>query len=171
MGFFKKIGNAVKKGLKQISLKNIVKIGTPLLGAIPLVGGVVQGAVQNISQAHEMKLEAKRLEEEGKAQEALAMQQQAEFLAQQAGAQVGQQAGGQFKAFTKGAANEFKAQVSDGTNQVIGQAGATVVDLTISQWLKLHWLKIVLALGAIGGLIYYFKNKDQKKRPVRRQIR
>lgn len=166
MGFFKNIGNAVKKGVKQISLKNVVKLGTPLLGSIPVIGGLAQQAVGNASEAHAIKKEAQKMAEQGKAQEALALQQQAEFLAQQSGALVGQQVGSQLNAFTKGATNELKAQISSGTNQVIGQAGATVVDLTITEWFKTHWIKFVIGLGALGGIFWYFKNKDTKKKPT-----
>lgn len=167
MGFFKNLGNAVKKGLKQVSLKNIVKIGTPLLGGIPIIGGVAQQVVGNASEAHEMKKQADKLAQEGKQAEALAIQEQAQFLAQQSGALVGQQVGAQLNAFTKGATNELKAQVSAGTNQVIGQAGATVVDLTIKEWFQKHWLKLVVGVGALGGILYYFKNRTSVRKSTR----
>jgi hypothetical protein len=170
MGFFKNLGNAVKKGLKQVSLKNVVKLGTPLLGGIPVIGGVAQQVIGNASEAREMKKQAEKLAQEGKQAEALAMQEQAEFLAQQSGALVGQQVGGQLNAFTKGAVNEAKAQVSQSAKEAVGNVGATVVDLTIKEWFQKHWLKLVLAVGAIGGLFYYFKNNNKKK-PFRKTYR
>jgi hypothetical protein len=162
MGFFKKLGTAVKKGMKQVSLKNVVKLGTPLLGAIPIAGGLAQSLVSNISEAHEMKKQAKKLEAEGKQAEALAMQQQAEYLATQSGASVGQQVGGQLNAFAKGAANELKAQIGTTTNQVVGQAGATVVDLTIKEWFQKHWLKLVIALTALSGVYLVLRKQGNK---------
>ena len=53
MGFFKKIGKTIKKATRQISLKNAVKIGTPLLSAIPVVGGLAQNVVVCMSVAHD----------------------------------------------------------------------------------------------------------------------
>lgn len=170
MGFFKNLGNAVKKGLKQVSLKNIVKIGTPLLGGIPIIGGTAQAIVSNASEAHEMKKQAEKLAQEGKAQEAQAILEQANYLANQSGALVGQQVGSQLNAFTKGAVDEAKAQLSQTSKQVVGGAGATVVDLTIKEWFKMHWLKLLLGLGAIGGIIWYYR-KDKTKKPVRKTYR
>lgn len=169
MGFFKKIGTAVKKGMKQVSFKNIVKVGTPLLGTIPIVGGGIQQVVGNASEAHEMKKQAKKLAEEGKALEAQAAFEQANYLANQSGALVGQQVGSQLNAFTKGTLNELKSQVSQGSKEAVGQAGATVVDLTINEWFKKHWLKLVIGLGALGGVFWYFKNRGSK--PVRKSYR
>jgi len=173
MGFFKKLGTAVKKGMKQVSLKNVVKLGTPLLGAIPIAGGLAQSLVSNISEAHEKKKQAKKLEAEGKHAEALAMQQQAEFLATQSGALVGQQVGGQLNAFAKGAVNEAKAQVSQTAKDTAGNIGAEVVDLTIKQWFEKHWLKLLVGVGALGGLFWYFKNQHPSKKrwnaPVNRR--
>lgn len=164
MGFFKNIGNAVKKGLKQVSLKNVVKLGTPLLGSIPIVGGAVHQVVSNASEAHELKKQADKLAKDGKIAEAQAMQQQAEYLATQTGALVGQQVGGQLNAFAKGAVNEAKAQVSQTAKETAGNVGAEIVDLTIKQWFEKHWLKVVLGVGALGGIFLYFRNQKSSKR-------
>ena len=158
------MGNAVKKGMKQVSLKNVIKLGTPLLGSIPILGGVAQSVVSNASQAHDLKKESVKLAQLGKIEESNAMALQAEQLIQTSGAQVGQQVGTQFNAFTKSATNEMKAQISSGTNAIIGGAGATVVDLTIKEWLSKHFTKMLVLLGLSGIAILYFKNRQPSKK-------
>lgn len=169
MGFFKKLGTAVKKGLKQVSLKNVVKLGTPLLGAIPILGGGVQQLVSGASEAHELKKQSQRLAEQGKIEEANALAIQSEQMAQTNGAYLGQQVGAQFNAFTKGATDEMIAQVSNGTKQVVGSAGANVVDLTIQEWLKKHFTKILLVAGALIGGIWYFKGRNTPRKSTYRR--
>lgn len=170
MGFFKKLGNAVKKGVKQISLKNVVKIGTPLLGAIPLVGGLAQNIVTGISEADAMKKQARQAEEEGRIADALALQQQADYLAKLQGAQVGQQAGSVIKAFTKGATDEMLASASNTSKGFVGNVGASVADQSIKAWFKKHWKKMLIALAAIiAGVYIYKKSKADKKKPINRR--
>lgn len=40
-----------------------------------------------------------------------------------------------------------------------GNIGANALDSTISTWLKRHWWKLALGVGAVVGLIYYFRKK------------
>lgn len=169
MGFFKKLGTAVKKGLKQVSLKNVVKLGTPLLGSIPLVGGGVQQLVSGSSEAHELKKESHRLAEQGKIEEANALSLQAQQMVQTNGAYIGQQVASQFNAFTKGATDEMMAQVSNGTKQIVGSAGANVVDLTIQEWFKKHFTKILLLSGALIGGIWYFRGRKTPRKSTYRR--
>lgn len=164
MGFFKKMGTAVKKGMKQISLKNIVKLGTPFLSMIPVVGGVVQSTVQGASDAHALKKQSAELAKQGQVEQAQAMALQAEELAQASGAIIGQQVGTQFKAFTKGASKEFMAQTSSAAQSTIGVAGASFVDFTIKEWIMKHLNKILILVGASGLAIWYFKSKKSAPR-------
>lgn len=169
MGFFKKIGNAVKKGLKQISLKNAVKIGTPLLGAIPIVGGLVQNTVSGISQAHEMKKEAEKAQAEGKIAEAQALQAQADYIASLSGQKVGQSAGTVFNAFSKGTTEELINTVSQGNKQLAGNVGSAIVDETIKSWFTKHWKKFVIALGVLLSVFLIWKNsKKGQRKPIRK---
>jgi hypothetical protein len=165
MGFFKKIGGAVKKGLKQVSFKNLVKIGTPFLSMIPFVGGAAQSVVSGMSEAHAAKKQAKQLEAQGKIEEANAMYLQSQQLAMQSGATVGQQAGGVFKAFAKGTADEFVATMPNTVKEVAANAGVTVVDLTINGWFKKHWAKLVGGfVGLVAVVILYKKLGNPKSR-------
>ena len=164
MGFFKKMGTAVKKGLKQVSLKNAVKLGTPFLSAIPIFGGAAQTVVSGISEGHELKKQSKILAQQGKIEESNALALQAEQISSASGQIVGQQVGTQYRAFAKGASQELMAQVSTGTQSAIGTAGASVVDFTIKEWFQKHLSKILLVLGASGLAIWYFKNRQPVKR-------
>lgn len=170
MGFFKKLGNSVKKGFKQISLKNAVKLGTPLLSMVPVAGGLLTNVVGGISEAHEMKKQAREAELQGRLEEAQALQAQADYLAKLQGANVGQQAGGVIKAFTKGATDEMLASASQTSKEFAGNVGASVADESIKAWFKKHWKKMLIALVAIiGGVYIYKKSKADKKKPFNRR--
>jgi hypothetical protein len=172
MGFFKKLGNSIKKGVKQISLKNVVKIGTPLLSMVPIVGGLAQNVVGGISEAHELKKQARQAEEEGRIAEAQALQAQADYLAKLQGANVGQQAGSIIKTFTKGATDEMLASASQTSKEFAGNVGASVADESIKAWFKKHWKKMLIALAAIiAGVYIYRKSKADKKTPYKRKLR
>lgn len=165
MGLFKKIGEAVKKGAKQISLKNVVKIGTPLLSAIPVVGGVAHSVVTNISAAHEAKKQEQAAIKAGNEAQAEYYKQIAEQQSQIAGAQVGQQAGGLLNAFQKGATNELIAVTSKGTKEVVGMVGAEVADESLKSWFTKHINKFLIGLGVlVGGFLIYKKSSGGKKK-------
>ena len=131
MGFFKKIGNFVKKGVKQISFKNLVKVGG-MIDPTGLVGGM-----QN---AHYEQKAAREAELAGR-------QEQAQMLQQQA-SQTATNAGQNFGAYM---AN--KSIASDAIQGAIGGAGANVVDLTAKSWFSKHWQKLVIGLGAVVTII------------------
>lgn len=164
MGLFKKMGAAIKKGAKQISLKNIVKIGTPLLSAIPIVGGLAQQTVEGLSAAHQAKNDAKILAEQGKLEQAALMQQQAQVLSAQAGANVGQVAGNTLDAFARGATDELLASASKSTQKVAGQVGAGVVDFTIKEWFSQHWKLLVGVVVGLGAVIFFWKRSQNKNK-------
>lgn len=131
MGFFKKIGNAIKKGVKQVSFKNLVKVGGMLDPT---------GLVSGMQNAHYEQKAAKKAEAEGKAYEAELLRQQASQTANNAGSQFGQYV-----------AN--KSIVSDAVQAAIGGAGSQVVDLTAKSWFQKHWQKLVIALGAVVTIV------------------
>lgn len=164
MGLFKKLGNAIKKGVKQISLKNVVKLGTPLLSAIPVVGGLAQSVVSNISASHEAKKQEEAAIKAGNEQQAEYYRQLAEQQALLAGAQVGQQGGSVIKTFTKGATDELIAQTSASTKKVAGDIGAELTDQTIKSWFGLHWKHLLIGLGVIGGVLFFRKSGNNNKR-------
>ena len=171
MSIFKKIGQAVKKGAKQISLKNVVKLGTPLLGSIPVVGGVAQSVVQNASEAHELKKQAKQYEAENQKAEALMLQDLARAKSAKSGALVGQQAGSLFNAFSKGATKEFTAQATQGVKEAVGGAGADAVDWTLKEWFNKHWKHLLIGVAAVVAAIWGYKKffKGNRRTVTRRK--
>lgn len=165
MGFFKKIGSAIKKGVKQISLKNVVKVGTSALTMIPVVGGVASDIVGNISASHEAKKLAKQAEEAGNQALADAYNNQADTLAATAGQVVGQQAGNVLSAFAKGATNEMIAQTSNGVKSAAGNIGAEIADQSIKSWFVKHWWHLGIGLLAlIGGVFFFRRNSNGSKK-------
>ncbi|MDI5895828.1 hypothetical protein [Flavobacterium algoritolerans] len=166
MSIFTKIGKAVKKGVKQISLKNLVKVGTPFLSMIPLVGGQVQQTIEGVSASAEAKKQAKIAEAQGQAELAKAYQAQADALAQTAGQNVGQQVGTVFNAFAKGATKEATAQISTGAKEVAGNIGADLADESIKSWIKKHMTALIVAGVALvaGVVIWWQKSKSKPKK-------
>lgn len=131
MGFFKKIGKAIKKGTKQISFKNLVK-----------VGGMIDptGIVSGMQDAHYMKKEAK-------AQEALGNQQMADYYNQQAQLMANNQG----VKLANTVANTKLGQ--DLLNGAVGGAGAQVADFSIKVWFQKHWQKLAIGGGLLVGVI------------------
>lgn len=164
MSIFTKIGKSIKQGAKQISLKNIVKVGTPFLSMIPVVGGSVQQTVQGLSASAEAKKQSKIAEQNGNLEQAEALRVQSDILAQQSGAIIGQNAGSVLKAFTKGATTEAIAQTSESTKIASGLIGASVVDSTIKEWFLLHWKMLIGVLAGVVALFFIWKKTKTAKR-------
>lgn len=166
MGFFKKIGQAVKKGVKQISLKNVVKLGTPLLSMVPVVGGLAQNIVGGISESHELRKQAKA---ETNAIRKAELEQQAYNLEQQAliktGSVTGAIAGGTANAFINGTVNGLGAGALNGA----GTLGAKLADSTIKAWFQAHWKKIAMGVGALIVAFVAWKKFGGAKKPTRRR--
>lgn len=147
MGFFKKIGQAIKK---NVSFKNLVKVATPIMGAIPFVGGTVQNISQNLQDAHEAKKANNAAQAEYNNQQAIALASQTAGAVANAGSQI----------FAKAVTTGINDGLSTGFVQGSGQVGATVVSSTIKVWFQRNW-KIVL--GAVAGLIalIWFLRRDR----------
>ena len=147
MGFFKKIGAAIKK---NVSFKNLVKVATPIMGAIPFVGGTVQNISQNLQDAHEAKKANNAAQAEYNNQQALALASQTASAVANAGANV----------FGKAVMTGVNDGLSAGFVEGSGQVGSTIVSSTIKVWFNKNW-KIVL--GAVAGLIalIWFLRRDR----------
>ncbi|MEA9415919.1 hypothetical protein [Flavobacterium sp. PL02] len=165
MGFFKKIGKAIKK---NVSFKNLVKVATPIMGAIPFAGGMIQNTVEGFSAAHQAKKDAQNAQNEYDRQVAEA---NAEALRQQtlayAGQNVGAIVGSGAQSFAKGITEGIYNGASTGVKQGLGTVGAEVADHTISAWFKKHWKHILIGLSIIGA-IYLIKKHNDDKNPRRR---
>ncbi|OXA95985.1 hypothetical protein B0A75_18135 [Flavobacterium oncorhynchi] len=165
MGFFKNIGKAIKK---NVSFKNLVKIATPIMGAIPIVGGAVQNVSQKLQDAHQAKKDAQNAQNEYDRQvaeaNALALQQQAY---QTAGQTIGAGVNAGASMFAKGVTEGMYAGASTGVKEGLGTVGAEVADSTIKAWFKKHWKHILIGLSIIGA-IYLIKKHNDDKNPRRR---
>ena len=144
MGFFKKIGNAIKK---NVSFKNLVKVATPIMGAIPIVGGAVQSISQNLQDSHEAKKANKAAQAEYNKQVALATASQTVGAVANAGSNL----------FAKSVLEGVNDGLSSGVVQGAGVVGATVVNSTLKVWFQKNW-KYVIG-GAVGliGLIWFLR--------------
>lgn len=142
MGFFKNIGKGIKKGLKQVSFKNLVKVGS-MVDPTGLVGGM--------QEAHYAKKEAQAQEAQGNAQMADYYNQQAQVKSAQAGANLASYV-------------TTRSNVQSALNGAIGQAGADVVDMTFMATLKRHWQKVAIAVGGLVVLVLVLRRGGNKSR-------
>lgn len=157
MGFFKKIGQSIKK---NVSFKNLVKVATTAVGFVPGVGGIAQQVIGKVTDAVEAKKMAKQAEAEGKQAEADYWNAQTKALEQSSANTVGAVAGAGANIFGKAVVSGINDGLSTGAIQGAGQVGATVVSSTIKVWFQRNW-KIVL--GAVAGLIalIWFLRRDR----------
>ncbi len=148
MGFFKKIGGFVKKATKQISFKNLVKVGGMLDPT---------GLVSGMQNAH---YEKKALQQQAKA-EADAMAQ-ANAMARTS-PNIGDILTGAAGGALTGAGNVL------GGSSTAGQAGATLVDNTLSTWFKQNWLKVFGAVTGVTLLIILIVKLTKKNHSTSRR--
>ncbi|MCV9934396.1 hypothetical protein OIU80_19120 [Flavobacterium sp. LS1R47] len=157
MGFFKKIGQSIKK---NVSFKNLVKVATTAVGFVPGVGVIAQNVMGKITDAVETKKMAKEAEAQGKQAEADYWNAQTEALKQSTANTVGAVAGSGANIFGKAVMSGVNDGLSTGLVQGSGQLGATVLSSTIKIWFQRNW-KIVI--GAVVGLIalIWFIRRDR----------
>lgn len=157
MGFFKKIGQSIKK---NVSFKNLVKVATTAVGFVPGVGEIAQQVIGKVTDAVEAKKLAKQAEAQGKQAEADYWNAQTQALNQSTANTVGAVAGAGANIFGKAVVTGINDGLSAGVVNGSGQIGATVVSSTIKVWFQRNW-KIVV--GAVVGLIalIWFIRRDR----------
>lgn len=143
MGIFKKIGAAIKK---NVSFKNLVKIATPIMGAIPFAGGAIQNISQGLQDAHEAKKQAKA---QNNAQAEYDAEQLRLATLSYAGEQVGSVVNAGSQMFAKGITEGVYAGTSTGIKTGLGTVGADVADSTIKAWFIKHWKHLLIAAGVV----------------------
>lgn len=167
MGFFKSIGKAIKK---NVSFKNLVKVATPIMGAIPFAGGALQSISENAQASHQAKKDAKNAQNEYDRQVA---EQQAQLAQQNAYQTAGQLVGSVAQAgtqiFSKAVTEGAYAGLGTGSQQGLGTIGAEVADSTIKAWFKKHWKHILIGLSVIGVIYLINKHNKPKKRVTTRR--
>lgn len=165
MGFFKKIGKAIKK---NVSFKNLVKVATPLMGAIPIAGGLVQSISENAQAAHQAKKDAEALKAQGDYQAAQDAEMRAQALqvqvASATSAGLGAVANAGSQMLAKGISEGAWAGTSTGVKQTLGNVGADIADNTITAWFKKHWKHILIGLTVIGAIYLIRKNSNRGPR-------
>lgn len=162
MGFFKKIGKAIKK---NVSFKNLVKVATPIMGAIPFAGGALQSISENAQASHEAKKQAKNAQNEYDRQVAEQLaQQKANEAYQTAGQLVGSVANAGGQIFAKAVTEGTYAGLGTGVQQGLGTVGAEVADSTIKAWFKKHWKHILIGLSVVGAIYLIKKQMDKNPR-------
>lgn len=157
MGFFKNIGKAIKKGVKQISLKNVVKVASSF-DPTGIVGG--------IQQAHEIKKQ-ERAEQDAARKEELAYQ--AQVLAEQAAQKVGTVTGTLAGQFGKTVLQETYNGLDKGFKAGAGVVAANVADEGIKAWFKKHWQKLAIGVGALVAVVLAWRYFRKPKRVVQRR--
>lgn len=182
MGFFKNVGKTIKKASKQISLKNVIKLGSSL-DPTGIAGSVI-GSIQA------KKDEKKALKEQQKAEqdyqkaieqnnqfEAIKQKELMEVAKQEAqvqrvivatnnsavGGKIGVVAGSIAGDISRQAIQTASQQIDQNLQLGVAQAGANLATLTFNEWLKINWWKV---LAGIIGLAVLFKMfmSDNKRR-------
>ncbi|POS01586.1 hypothetical protein Q361_10946 [Flavobacterium croceum DSM 17960] len=151
MGFFKKIGQGIKKfAKKNINFKSLVKVGSMVDPS---------GIVSGLSAQHEQK----KMEREQEAQ-AVAEAQAYEAQMKSKNPNIGEILTG-----AAGGALSGAGQVLAGSTKA-GEAGATLVESTTNAWFKRNWLKLVGAvLGATTVVVLFVRVLRPKRQGYRRR--
>lgn len=182
MGFFKNVGKTIKKATKQISLKNVIKLGSSLDPT-----GIARGVVDSVQAK---KDEKKALAEQQKAEqdyqkaveqnnqfEALKQKQLMEIAKQEAqvqrvivatnnqavGGKIGVVAGSIAGDISRQAIQTASQQIDQNLQLGVAQAGANLATLTFNEWLKINWWKVLAGIIGVVVLLKMFMS-DNKRR-------
>jgi len=148
MGFFKNIGNFIKKNTKFISLQNAIKVAGSF-DPTGLVSGI-NGAVQADKQARE---------------DASA---QAQADAQQAQANLAQTSRTIAGNVVSSLGSGLVAGASDGVNHTAGVAGASVINQSIKVWFHNNWKWLTGTVVGLIAVIWAFRHFSHKGHPIKR---
>ena len=143
------MGLKVAKFLKKnISFKNAVKLAG---SAVPGIGGSV---IQGLQASHQ----AKKAARDEKAIEV------ANEMAYNAGSTAGNYAGTVAGNAWNGAVKSALSKSSDAFDQTTGMVVAKVVDNTIKEWFKMHWIKLVVAVATLVTVWHLFIRKKKRSK-------
>lgn len=172
MGFLKNVGKTIKKASKQISLKNVVKLATKF-DPTGIAGGVVdsiqakkdekkalleqQKAQADYDKAIEQNNQFEAIKQaqlmEVAKQNALVQRQIVATNNQAVGGKIGLVAGSIGGDISREVIKTASQQIDQNVQLGIAQAGANIANLTLNEWLKLHWWKLLVAIIGIAVLI------------------
>lgn len=156
MGFFKNIGKSIKK---NVNLKGVLKIATPIAGMVPYFGGMAQNILQGVQD----KAVAKKAEQAAQNEYDRQVAEQQQLQAQ---SQVNQNLGQMAKIASQSTAYVVGDALMQGVNDGLGtgfvngsgQVGATVVTSTIKVWFQRNWKYVLGGLAGLIGLIYLVRS-------------
>ena len=153
MGFFKKVGKLTKK----INLRGVAKLANNFTSMIPFVGGLTQnlvgGAIDKGEQKHAEKEANKQLEMQRAAQaqyEASIANQNSYTGAVQArdNPNIGDILQGALGGALSGAGGVVAP------SHTAGQVGGTLINSSVTEWLKQSWWKLLIGVTLLGSVIY-----------------
>lgn len=179
MGFFKNIGKAIKKVTKKISFNNIIKLGSSLDPT-----GISRGIIDSVEAK---KAEKKALQEQKAAQLEYDKQVAANNLAeaekqkqlmeqaaanaemqrqvtaantQAVGGKIGLVGGSLVGQIGASALQSGIQQIDQNLQTGLAKAGANIANQTITEWLKIHWWKLLIGVVVLGlGLRFLIGGK------------
>lgn len=135
MGFFKKIGQGIKRATKQISFHNAVKLASV---AVPGIGGSI---IAQLQEAHD----AKKAQNEAEAQQAL------------------DNAAANTNTLVQDFGTKVVSGLPSTTKNVLANAGSDVADATIKVWFKKHWKAVTgIAVGVLAVIFTVVKLGHRK---------
>jgi hypothetical protein len=182
MGFFKNIGKTIKKASKQISLKNVVKIASSF-DPTGIAGGVI-GSIQAKKDEKKALLEQQKaqaeydkqilLQNEAEAKKQMEIVEQAKAQAeyqrqlmasntQAVGGKIGVVVGSIGGSIGKEVLRTASENIDKDLQTGIAKAGANLANLTLNEWLKLQWWKVLLGIVAVGTLVKIFMGGQQRR--------
>jgi hypothetical protein len=159
MGFFKKLGQTVKKATKQISFKNAVKLAGSAVSALPGIGGIAGSAILSAQDAHYAKKAQAQADNEYAAQVAAENLANAQTKLNDNVNSIGQSIGSQV---AQNAYNGLNDGIKTGANNV----GANVIQGSLKEWFKKRWYIVV---GALLALFLVIKMGTRKSTSYRRR--
>ncbi|MGO4770411.1 hypothetical protein ACEN2I_02020 [Flavobacterium sp. W22_SRS_FK3] len=160
MGFFKKIGQSIKK---NVSFKNLVKVATTAVGFVPGVGGIAQTVIGKVTDAVEAKKLAKEAEAQGKQAEADYWNAQTAALNQSTAKSVGAVASAGTSVLTNAILTGVNDGLSSGVVTGSGQIGSTILSSTLKVWFTKNWKILVGAVVGLIGLIWLLKHNGNSR--------
>jgi hypothetical protein len=174
MGFFKKIGASIKKVTKQISLKNVLKVASSF-DPTGLSGGVL-ASIQAKKDEKAALLEQEKAQAEYDSQVLANNQEEAKKYAelvekakaeaeyqrmviatnnQAIGGKIGLVGGSIVGQIGNEALKTGIQQIDENVKKGLAQSGSELANLTITEWLKEHWWKLLVGVVAIGLILRF----------------
>jgi hypothetical protein len=169
MSFFNNIGKTIKKASKQISFKNAIKLASSFdpTGIAGSVVGSIQAkkdekkALQEQQRAEAEYNKAMEQNNQFEAQKQQQLMNEANERAQQLrmavatnnqaiGGKIGLVAGTMTGSITRSAIETAGTLIDADVKQGLAKTGANLANLTINEWLKLNWWKLLLGLAVLG---------------------